>query len=79
MGSPNPQDKVTGHSQYNAVQQYLIKSINTHFYTLQIYLINTISSRNCGIETLVVLYMVGYEALTGFQGATVKIGEARVS
>ena len=36
-------------------------------YTLQIYLINTISSRNCSIETLVILYMVGYGDLRGFQ------------
>ena len=28
MGSPNPQDKVTGHSQYNAVHQYLISRPN---------------------------------------------------
>ena len=35
-------------------------------YTLQIYLINTISSRNCSIETLVILYMVGYGDLWGF-------------
>ena len=26
-GSPNPQDKVMGHSQYNAVHKYLMKII----------------------------------------------------
>ena len=83
MGSPNPQDKVTGHSQYNAVHQYLISrpnKVNKHTF---LYFTNLFDKhyqqselRYWDLGRFVHGRIWGLNRLPGRDG---EIGEARVS